>query len=302
MNKKIPYEVKEAMVSLSGACFWYWTGFNSFLDSCGVSRTLQTRYSKETSNNKYTVMRNILTSLEEQNKQDIIDNIISEFYKLDNAIDIYNLDTEKAKQLLSNFKIIVGNDPIDIAVRKKERESARNKSNEKKKQYVSYEKSLESLNKFFIDLSMLKDTTKQKRGFELEKIFSELLRLNEFDYNKSYKTSNEQIDGYFKFDKFDYIVEIKWISGCVKQEELSVFDAKISGKAQSTRGFFISMNGFDSSAITKFSINSPRMILMNGEDLALILNGSKNLHDVLKAKVDFCVRKGNILYLARNMN
>ena len=76
---------------------------------------------------------------------------------------------------------------------------------------------------------------------------------------------------------------------------------KISGKAQSTRGLFLAMDGFDDSAINKFSNDSPRMILMKGEDLALILNGGKDLSDVLKAKVDAIVRMDNIFFLERDM-
>jgi hypothetical protein len=45
LYKMINYEVKEKMVSLPGACFWFWNSFYSFLDSCGVSKTIQSRYS-----------------------------------------------------------------------------------------------------------------------------------------------------------------------------------------------------------------------------------------------------------------
>jgi len=84
--KKINYELKESIVSLSGACFWYWNSFHSFLDSCGVSKSLQQRYPKE-SYNKYQVMRNILENLEESNKIEVINNIISNFFRLKNAVD-----------------------------------------------------------------------------------------------------------------------------------------------------------------------------------------------------------------------
>jgi hypothetical protein len=35
MVKKLSFEAKEKIVALSGACFWYWNSFYSFLDSCG---------------------------------------------------------------------------------------------------------------------------------------------------------------------------------------------------------------------------------------------------------------------------
>jgi len=97
--KKIRFDLKEQIVSLTGACFWYWNSYHSFLDSCGVPKSLYNRYPKE-SFNKYQVMRNVLEVLEEQNKNDVINNIISNFYRLRGAVDKDNLDNKKAKQLL----------------------------------------------------------------------------------------------------------------------------------------------------------------------------------------------------------
>ena len=76
MAKKLNHEIKEKMVSLTGACFWFWDGFYSFLDSCGVSKPLQKRYPRE-SYNKYQTMRNILTDLDGQGQMDVINDIAS---------------------------------------------------------------------------------------------------------------------------------------------------------------------------------------------------------------------------------
>jgi len=115
--------------------------------------------------------------------------------------------------------------------------------------------------------------------------------------SKPYRTPDgEQIDGHFKYEKFDYLVEAKWIDGLTKQKDLSIFDGKILGKAQSTRGFFISANGFDENAVNKFSGDAPRIVLMNGQDLAMVLNGQFTFFDAMKAKVNAIVRYGNINY------
>ena len=44
MGKRIRFDIKEQMVGLSGACFWYWNSFYSFLDSSGVPRQVYQRY------------------------------------------------------------------------------------------------------------------------------------------------------------------------------------------------------------------------------------------------------------------
>lgn len=293
MAKRISFDVKERMVSLSGACFWYWNSFYSFLDSCGVPRSVQYRFPKE-SHNKYQVMRNILSYLEEKGDTETIGNIISNFYRLSNVVDRGSLDEAKAKTLLSEFKAVVGNDPIESEIRNLEKTKKIREAQEKIRERQSFQNRLGSLNKEFTALFSLRDTTPQERGYKLEKLFFELLRINEIEYTPSYKGTGEQIDGHFKYEMFDYLIEIKWTSETTKQLDLAVFDAKIRGKAQSTRGLFISTSGFDENAINKFSGDSPRILLMNGEDLALILNGNYLLFDALKAKIDALVRYGRI--------
>lgn len=301
MAKRIDFELKEKIVSLSGACFWYWNSFYSFLNSCGVSRILQNRYPKE-SHNKYQVMRSILDHLEESNQIEIINNIISGFFKMKSAVDKDSLDEKKAKQLLSEYSALVGNDPIENEIKKRKQEDARKTYSSTVVDNKERKQRLENLNSQFISLTTTSECTPQQRGYKLEDLFSDLLQQSEMDYSRPYKTPDgEQIDGHFRYEKFDYLVECKWENGLIKQKDLSIFDGKIRGKAQSTRGLFIAANGFDENAVAKFSGDSPRIILMTGEDFAMILNGQVLFYDALKAKVEAIVRYGNINYPIRNI-
>lgn len=124
----------------------------------------------------------------------------------------------------------------------------------------------------------------------------------EIEHTKPYRTTDgEQIDGHFRYEKFDYLVESKWESELTKQKDLSVFDGKIRGKAQSTRGYFLSAAGFDENAVNKFSGDAPRIVLMSGEDLAIVLTGHVSMEDVLRAKVDAIVRHGQINFPVREI-
>lgn len=301
MAKRISFEIKEQMVGLAGTCFWFWNSFYSFLESSGVPKTLYQRYPKDAFN-KYEVMRNILEILEEQGHIRIINSLTSNFYRLKNAVDRDHLDTDKAKRLLQEFRDAVGNDPIEAAIKEKEQEKAR----------ANYQKTIENtkvkmdcltdLNSRFLGLASATSLTPQQRGFMLETLFFDLLHFAEFEHTKPYRTPDgEQIDGHFKYEKFDYLVEVKWISGQIKQKDLSIFDGKIRGKAQSTRGLFLAAEGFDDNAVNKFSGDAPRIILMTGEDLAIIMNGTIPIFDVMKAKVDAIVRYGNINFPVRSI-
>jgi hypothetical protein len=295
MNKKLNFEIKEKIVQLSGACFWFWDSFYSFLESSGVSGSVYKLYPRE-SFNKYQVMRNLLALLEEKGEFGIINNIVSNFYKLNSAVDRDNVDTKKAKVALKEFKDLVGNDPIEREVEKREIEQKKQKAKEEGEKIIFKNNRLNDIKLEFNKLCKDKSISPQKRGFDVEKIFYNLLELEEFEFQRPFRNTGEQIDGHFRYEKFDYLVEIKWLDGMAKQEDLSVFDGKIRGKAQSTRGIFLSFNGFDQNAVIKFSGDSPRIILFDGQDFIQILDGYFSFSDGLKKKVDALVRFGKIFY------
>ena len=291
--KKLNYQIKEQMVKLAGACFWFWASFHSFLSTCGVSRQLIKRYPKETFN-KYTVMRNILERLDEAGQIDVIKNIVSGFYRLTSPIDKDNLDVDRAKMLLAEFRELVGNDPIERAVEEQQirkRQKEARKIVEKTQEQI---RKLEGLRGRFLSLFSDRSYTPQQRGFELESLFFELLEIEEFEYTKSFRGPGEQIDGLFSYSKFDYLVEVKWAKDTIKQDDLSIFDGKIRGKAQSTRGLFLAVNSFDGNAVKKFSGDRPSIILMDGVELTSIYEGRRTFFDLLKFKVDALVRYGDI--------
>jgi restriction endonuclease Mrr len=299
MAKKLSFEAKEKMVELAGACFWYWNGFYSFLDSCGVPKSLQSKYPRE-AYNKYTMMRAILGDLDQDGNVELIGSIASGFYRLKGPMDRDQLDEKKAKKLLAEFRETIGDDPIEAEIKKREKERSKISYEQSIADRRAHNKRLENLYSEFLGLTTANDITPQQRGFNLEKLFFQLLHLSEFDHTKPYRTpGQEQIDGHFRYEKFDYLVEAKWTQEPTKQSDLSIFDGKIRGKAQSTRGFFISANGFDNTAVQKYSGDSPRIILMTGADLTFILSGRVLFVDAMKAKVDAIVRLGNILYPVR---
>lgn len=239
-------------------------------------------------------MRNILDDLDAANNHEIIENLVSGFYRLSTPVDKDNLDIEKAKRLLQEFRDSVGSDPIDRAVQERERIKKQQEARLRSESTQLQMKKIEDLNTKFVSLIGGTEFTPQKRGFELETLFFDLLHIEEFEFRKPYRLAGEQIDGHFNYEKFDYLVEIKWVKDTIKQGDLSIFDGKILGKAQSTRGFFLSANGFDDNAVNKYTGDSPRIILMDGQELTNILEGRKTFFDCVRFKVDALVRFGDI--------
>jgi len=135
---------------------------------------------------------------------------------------------------------------------------------------------------------------KQDRGYWLERIFFEILELENISYKKSYKTQNEQIDGHFKFNSFDYLVEIKWTEDPVKQKDISIFEGKLRTKGQSTRGFILSISGFDESATRAATKDNPMLIFMDAAEFIAILSGYISFGDQFISKEDALVRLGKV--------
>ena len=282
-------------------------------------------------------MRNLLSDLEQAGKTEIINSIVSHFYRLSGPMDRDHLDAKRAKQFLNEFREKIGNDPIEAEIERQRRAKKRKQHRGTVARSRARSRQLAGLNARFTSLQSLDGVTAQQRGYRLEELFFDLLAFCEFEYQRPFRSStSEQIDGHFRYQKFDYLVEVKWTSEPAKQADLSIFDGKIRGKcqwqpkmahfwqaktahmafwlarngkftlasyrkAQSTRGLFLSANGFAGSAIGKFSGDAPRIILMTGEDLALVLGGQVRFEDAMRDKVDAIVRKGQILLKLRSI-
>ena len=119
-----------------------------------------------------------------------------------------------------------------------------------------------------------------------------LFEINNIEYRKSFRTieNTQQIDGYFKFDSFDYLVEAKWRKDYPNGAEIAAFQHKINSKIESTRGLFVSINGFREEIINEFRGKGSNIIFMDGQDLILILEGRVNLDDCLRFKIERAVQ------------
>tara|TARA_R110002049_G_scaffold171144_1_gene337695 strand:- start:46 stop:936 length:891 start_codon:yes stop_codon:yes gene_type:complete len=293
---KLNFEVRQKVIEIAGVCFWYWDNLYNFFESCGIKKSHYLKYDGES---KYKMMRNILSDLEDKQDDKTLMAILTNLYNLKGLPDKNVPDEAKAKNALKEFKEICGNDIIENELKNRKAVEKARQNKENTEAVISSSKKLQDLNKEFLGLFTTDD--KQKRGYDLERIVSDLFTLNEFEFHKPYKVKNEQIDGYFSYDKFYYLLEIKWVAGFVKQGDLAVFDKKIDKKAKSTRGLFIAMDGFDEEGILSISGKEPRILLMDGEDLSLILNGTVSLKDALKAKIDKLVKEGNTYFKVREL-
>ena len=115
------FNTKDLMIRLARTCFWYWETFYSFLESCDIPSSIYIQFGRD--GGKHHVMRSILELLERQQAYDSIKQIMIQFYNLDLGPLKGEIDLERAKNLLQEFRTTTGPSLIQDEVNQREREN-----------------------------------------------------------------------------------------------------------------------------------------------------------------------------------
>ncbi len=197
----------------------------------------------------------------------------------------------EARQALNNLKVKVEpyqklRDEAEEAERRRREERARAELQQ------AITKKLEELKSLFYTI-VAQDP--QERGYSLEKLLNELFALFDIDAKASFRITGEQIDGAFTFEATEYLFEAKWRNIKTSTADLDTFSGKIKRKLENTLGLFLSINGFEGTAIDLHSQNGAVMLLMDGADLSAVLENRIPLPDLLVRKRQHASRTGKIM-------
>ncbi|KRH78463.1 hypothetical protein FERRO_14500 [Ferrovum sp. JA12] len=152
---------------------------------------------------------------------------------------------------------------------------------------------LDELRTEYLDL-LANKTSRQQRGYALERILAELARLSRLETTEAFRVAGEQIDGAVKFDGEHYLIEAKWQDKSASNEPVYQFAGKVAGKLYG-RGLFISVNGFSAEVVRSLILGKEiQTLFVDGEDLILVLEGHLNLRDMIDRKVKAAQTKGLI--------
>ncbi len=237
----------------------------------------------------------ILTRNQEKYQREIIDLMFSvcdftDFSHLRNLED--GIDKEKKansavsalKKYVVTFKEII-REESELEKRKASYES-------RIVQKQGIQDRLKKLKDLFNELALSKD--KQKRGFILQDILRDLFDIFDLDPKASFAIAAEQIDGSFTFDSNDFIVEARWREEPADRASLDEFNMKVARKLDNTLGLFISINGFNKSALDIYEQTRSMMILMDGMDLIAVLEERIDLKELLLRKRRHASQTGKI--------
>jgi restriction endonuclease Mrr len=293
----LPFEIKKQMVQCFGTAFHFKDQMESFLLSAGLDQETAGRHRDKA---KFVWARNLLADLERTEDGLILQRrILTELCKLRNLPDEKVPNPDAGLAALRKLKTLAMNH--DLLVKSEKKESSHWLSLAEQRVQIIKERTnkLEHLKKEFF--AGMCSSDRQQAGYTLEDILEQLFPLFEIEYRKSYRTSTQQIDGHFRFEGFDYLVEAKWRKDQPNESEIAGFKRKIETKFDATRGVLISINGVRAEVIDKFQGERSNILFMDGEDLILILEGRVDLRELLEKKIEKAAQEGIVYWPARNM-
>jgi hypothetical protein len=142
------------------------------------------------------------------------------------------------------------------------------------------------------------EMTVQARGRLFERFLQELFNKQAIKMGDPFNINGEQIDGTFKFEGENYIVEAKWQDASTSTGDLYKFAHKVDGKMHG-RGMFISVNGYSTEGIRAIVVGKQiQTILMDGEDVNAVLEGRIKLEKMLDYKVRAAQTRGEVYVCA----
>jgi hypothetical protein len=296
MPGKLPFEIREAVVAACGRCFWYRAPFRDFLVSCGVGGELYDRYAD---GSKYTIARNVLAELDAGGEEGwlVQRRIVTELCQLRDVPDKNVPDRDAAIAALRTLKELAVAREIVARTESTAANARAQESRRRQAALAARGKRMEELRLSFLEMTT-RSGNPQGRGYDLESLIAELFVVHEIPFRRPYRTGTEQVDGHFRFKEFDYLVEARWRSELPAEADLAAFKIKVDKKLTSTRGLFVSITGFRPEVVLEFTRGiSSSIILMDGSDLALILEGQVSLVDALDMKIQKAAQEG-IVYFA----
>lgn len=144
------------------------------------------------------------------------------------------------------------------------------------------------------------DLPAQKKGYALEELFTDLMRISGIPVEEPFRIEGEQLDGAIKYDGHYYLVELKWVSGKTEPKEIGHFYYKVEGKLQA-RGLFLAMNGYSEGAIATLPKGKNlKVLLLDGNHLANVIYGIYRFQELLEHAIGQASLRGEI-YCTHNL-
>lgn len=293
----LPLEVQEAVIRACGQALHYHDDLRKVLRRAGVSESGIDRYSHQP---KYVLTRNVLAELDRAGAPGwrVQQRLVEELAALEGP-HRHAPDQRAGREALSRLREMAIAGRILVNPEEAARQQARAAAAAAAEARSAREARLADLNREFAALHAMTD--RQGRGYAFEKLLHRLFALHELEYSCSYRTATDQIDGSVVLDSFTYLLEARWRQEVAVAGDLRDFSATAEQRLHATRGLFVSMAGFRAEAVDLFRGRNNRLILVDGQDVAMALENRPSFIDMLREKVRMATLRGEPYYRASQM-
>jgi hypothetical protein len=134
----------------------------------------------------------------------------------------------------------------------------------------------------------------QQKGYALEQIFVDLMRISGIPAQEPFRIVGEQLDGAIKHDGHYYLVELKWFAEALEPKHIGSFYFKVDGKL-GARGIAIAMNGYTSGVVESVAKGKElKVLLLDGMHLSNVIYGRYTFKELLDHAVRCASLKGQL--------
>jgi restriction endonuclease len=290
--------VLDALADALRCVYWYKKDLRSFVLRVGVPSEFIGRLDW-TNEHKRELVRQMLDALSRQPDRGtgLISKLTDAVVEMEDFAHLARLDdgermVRDAADAIRRLRELLGRE--SGAEREERKRAARRIEAERRKaELVARQASIASLAAEFARLHSMED--RRGRGVQFEEFLRSLFALHDLEPRGAFSIAGEQTDGSIRLDSQLFLVEARWREDPSSPDDIRSFRGKVEEKLDNTLGIFISMSYFTSEAIKRAAVPPAKVILVDGQDLAPVMQGLVDLVEMLRRKVRRAAETGEVL-------
>ena len=289
--------VIDALGEALRALYWYKDDLRSFFVRAGVPRAVVSQL--DWGANKRAIVRDLLDGLASQagGGTEVISKVLDAVVEQDDFSHLSRLEdgerkADDARRALQRLKDLLGRESV---AERAERARAEKRTEAENRRTAAAERqsAVAELAAEFATLHSMTD--EQRRGLAFEPFLRRLFALYDLDPRGAFSLPGEQTDGSVRVDSQLFLVEARWRKDPTSPDDVRSFRGKVEEKLDNTLGIFISMNGFTDEAVKRAAVPPAKVILMDGHDIVLAVQGHADLLELLRRKIRRAAETGEVL-------
>jgi Restriction endonuclease len=293
MTEPLNVDLREAVVGVCGTAFYWKDPLRAVFIRAGVPAAMFDRY---TELSKFKIARSVLGDLDAQGERgrQVQRKLVVELAGMREPMAGAEDPAAGRAALVKLRELALARRIVVDAEQDRVEERRRRKALEDEARHANAKRMTDLCDRFRALAAAGGDP--QRRGYEFEALLRDLFAAHDIPFRASYRTDTGQIDGAIKYDAFDYLLEARWRKEPASANDLFGLAGKVEANLDATRGLFISMVTYRPEVVEQVTRMTKRLILVDGQDMALVFESQMSLTDALDLKVAKAAQEGRIFF------